>query len=263
MGLRAILGLDATQRASAPAAAATGRRLLYAKSDGWYQMDASGVEKKLGGAATYAATAPSNPTLGELWVDTSLAQGTTAAAQIRSGNIAPASGVGALGDWYINYSTWDVYEKTSATVWTLRGNIKGAAGAAGSPGTTYTPPAWATYTPTWTAPTTNPAVGNGSITGRWQQMGKTTHFWILLTAGSTTTFGSGVFQFGLPATARTADSVIGTAFQTGANMAYTVRSVSTTTVSCYMNTTFAGMSATNGGMLTTGILRISGTYEAL
>lgn len=43
MGLRALLGLDANERGT-PAAPPTGRRLLYAKSDGWYEKSSAGGE---------------------------------------------------------------------------------------------------------------------------------------------------------------------------------------------------------------------------
>lgn len=60
--------------------------------------------------------------------------------------------------------------------------------------------AWTTYTPTWTATTTNPAIGNGTITdtGAYVQIGKTVHFRLKITMGSTTTFGTGGFYVGLP-----------------------------------------------------------------
>ena len=64
--------------------------------------------------------------------------------------------------------------------------------------------AWATstYTPTWTAATTNPAIGNGTLTGYWQQINKTIIGRIKMVAGSTTTFGTGTWYFALPTTAR-------------------------------------------------------------
>jgi hypothetical protein len=55
-------------------------------------------------------------------------------ARILQGTAAPASGTGLQGDWFINTATWDMSEKTSATVWTLRGNIKGLDGATGGNG---------------------------------------------------------------------------------------------------------------------------------
>lgn len=51
-----------------------------------------------------------------------------------SGAGAPAAGTGAVGDWYLNTTSGDVYEKTGASTWTLSGNIKGPTGATGSQG---------------------------------------------------------------------------------------------------------------------------------
>lgn len=44
-------GIRALQQAGALATPAAGTRLLYPKSDGWYEKDSAGVEAKLGGAA--------------------------------------------------------------------------------------------------------------------------------------------------------------------------------------------------------------------
>lgn len=58
--------------------------------------------------------------------------------------------------------------------------------------------AWTSYTPTWTGTTTNPVIGTGTIVGRYKQFGK----WGIcngqITAGGTTTYGSGNYRFGLP-----------------------------------------------------------------
>ncbi|MFB7285429.1 hypothetical protein [Actinacidiphila glaucinigra] len=61
--------------------------------------------------------------------------------------------------------------------------------------------AWTTYTPTWTGATTNPVVNNGTLIGLFMKIGRTCHYQINLTAGSTTTFGAGTLAFDLPATA--------------------------------------------------------------
>lgn len=58
--------------------------------------------------------------------------------------------------------------------------------------------AWTTYTPTWGAVTTAPALGNGTIAGRYCIMGKTAHVRITLVTGSTTTFGTGAWTWTLP-----------------------------------------------------------------
>jgi hypothetical protein len=53
-----------------------------------------------------------------------------------SGVGAPASGTGSVGDWYLDTVSANVYEKTTASAWTLRANIRGADGAMGATGPT-------------------------------------------------------------------------------------------------------------------------------
>lgn len=60
--------------------------------------------------------------------------------------------------------------------------------------------AWTSYTPTWTAATTNPVLGNGTLVGRYLKVGRTCTAHINLTMGSTTTYGAGNYSFALPAT---------------------------------------------------------------
>lgn len=60
----------------------------------------------------------------------------TAGEKWFSGTGAPAAATGVLGDWYLNTTTGDVSEKTAASTWTLRGNIKGPTGTTGSTGPT-------------------------------------------------------------------------------------------------------------------------------
>jgi hypothetical protein len=60
--------------------------------------------------------------------------------------------------------------------------------------------AWSTYTPAWTASSTNPVLGNGTLTGRYMKIGRTVFCNINLITGSTTTYGSGQYSFSLPST---------------------------------------------------------------
>lgn len=60
--------------------------------------------------------------------------------------------------------------------------------------------AWTSYTPTWTALSTNPTLGNGTLTGYYIQLGKTVFFRIQLAFGSTTTAGNGNWSLTLPTT---------------------------------------------------------------
>ncbi|MEU1071949.1 MULTISPECIES: hypothetical protein [unclassified Streptomyces] len=68
---------------------------------------------------------------------------------------------------------------------------------------------WAAYTPSWTAATTNPVLGNGSIAGRWTKVGTMVTFAIKITAGSTTTFGQGSWSLSLPTTAAAGIDMVG------------------------------------------------------
>ena len=64
-----------------------------------------------------------------------------------------------------------------------------------------TAPGWTSFTPTWTAATANPVLGNGSLTGKYRRSANSdiVHFWIKLLMGSTTTYGTGVYRFGIGA----------------------------------------------------------------
>lgn len=58
--------------------------------------------------------------------------------------------------------------------------------------------AWMSYIPAWTASVSNPAIGNGTIVGKYKLVGKTCHFYIIITMGTTTTYGSGYWSVTLP-----------------------------------------------------------------
>lgn len=58
---------------------------------------------------------------------------------------------------------------------------------------------WVTYTPTWTAATTNPTLGSGAtLTGRYSLVGKLCTAKIELATSSNTLFGSGVYAWAVP-----------------------------------------------------------------
>ena len=70
--------------------------------------------------------------------------------------------------------------------------------------------AWASYTPTWSATGgTAPSLGNGTIGGVYAQIGNITYFNIILTMGSTTTFGTGDWTLSLPVTAGASSTISG------------------------------------------------------
>lgn len=111
----------------------------------------------------------------------------------------------AAGNSGVNTNTADLYRGTDSGFTSRIASYKTAAGTELSyidaNGSFIQPGTWATYTPAWTASGSAPNIGNGTLTGRWTQVGKTVFAKIHLIAGSTTTWGSGDFRFGLPVNA--------------------------------------------------------------
>lgn len=58
--------------------------------------------------------------------------------------------------------------------------------------------AWTAWTPTWTGATSNPAIVNGTINGRFKKFGKWGIATGMIVAGAGTTFGSGAFRVNMP-----------------------------------------------------------------
>ncbi|MEV3946968.1 hypothetical protein AB0K57_04800 [Streptomyces halstedii] len=70
---------------------------------------------------------------------------------------------------------------------------------------------WTVYTPVWSGATTNPAIGNGTLVGRYMKWGRTCHLRIEVLMGSTTTYGSGGWSVSLPFAASASGAQIGIA----------------------------------------------------
>lgn len=69
-------------------------------------------------------------------------------------------------------------------------------------------PAWTSWTMAWTAATTNPTIGNGTITGRYIQLGKLVVATARISQGTTTSFGSGAYSFSLPVASQSTNSFL-------------------------------------------------------
>lgn len=54
------------------------------------------------------------------------------------------------------------------------------------------------YTVSWTSTGTQPSIGNGTLLGRYTLHGRAVHLNIQMTAGSSTSFGSGNWRFTAP-----------------------------------------------------------------
>lgn len=128
--------------------------------------------------------------------------------------------------------------------------------------------AWTSYTPVWAAATTNPVLGNGTLTGRYMKVGRTTTVAIKLTMGSTTTYGSGIYRWSLPAAAAATEAV-GTLFIGDASAGYSTGiayvSASNTDVTAYVGAAGSG-AAVSGTVPQTFAagdrIWITATYEA-
>lgn len=129
---------------------------------------------------------------------------------------------------------------------------------------------WTPYTPTWTASTTNPVLGNGTLAGRSMKIGRTVVAQFTLTTGSTTTYGSGVYSIGMPYTAAAGSDALGTTRLNGPATYIGICHLSsggTSVIPLFPGTstpaTGANMTATAPGTLAAGhVLRGSITYES-
>ncbi|MGE7432751.1 hypothetical protein [Kitasatospora sp. NPDC001175] len=67
-------------------------------------------------------------------------------------------------------------------------------------GTAWAPPlgVWQAFSTTWAGATTNPSIGNGTITARYCQVGKRVDVVIKIVGGTTTNYGSGTWTWTTP-----------------------------------------------------------------
>jgi hypothetical protein len=125
--------------------------------------------------------------------------------------------------------------------------------------------AWTTFTPTLVSSSGSPTIGNGTLTGRYKRLGKDVLVEIVLTRGSTTSFGTGFISFGnLPVTARTTVSAAGSAtlFDSGTNSFVGSCHLETTTSIAPLSASGVITSTVPFTWATSDIIRLSMTYEA-
>lgn len=59
--------------------------------------------------------------------------------------------------------------------------------------------AWQSFTPVWTSSGTAPAIGNGTVLGKYRRVGDSAEIQMVITSGTSTTYGSSnAFRFSLP-----------------------------------------------------------------
>jgi hypothetical protein len=184
----------------------------------------------------YSSASPLNPFVGQIWVDP------TASA------VSPVD----LNDYLTKSSASATYANK----------------------TDFSSTAWTAYTPTITADGGGFSLNNGTLTGRYKQLGKTVFFSLKFVFGSTTSTGTGHWNFSLPVTAYDANFTFtatilddGIAWYGGiGNGNYTGSTTSFAVIIPGTNssvTTWASVG--NGGPFIWGTsdnITISGSYEA-
>ena len=139
--------------------------------------------------------------------------------------------------------------------------------------TVFSGAAWTVYTPTWSATSgTQPTLGNGSLVGRYQQIGKTVHVFMQLTIGSTSTLSVAQWQLDLPVTAVSGSGLVqvlsGRMWDASATQGYIISAhlTSGTTARLDAQTNSSGLSSVSAnGPITWAAgdwIVVQGTYEA-
>ncbi len=116
----------------------------------------------------------------------------SASIQLSNGAITFTGASGSLTGSLFGTSSWATNATTASYVTPYEG-------------------AWISYTPSWTAASVNPSIGDGTLEGWYKVVGKTCFVRGNIVIGSTTTFGSGEWYISMPFTASHADAILMTA----------------------------------------------------
>src|SRR5574341_31294 len=112
------------------------------------------------------------------------------------------------------------------------------------------------YTPTWTAATTNPTLGNGTLSGSFDRHDKAVTATGFLEIGSTTTLGTGAYSFALPLQAVASRDFVGSIWLRDSGTNFRVGTVLVTggasTAQMYFEASATAMSSTVPIALATG-----------
>lgn len=128
--------------------------------------------------------------------------------------------------------------------------------------------AWGVFVSTWSGSTTNPVLNNGTMVGRYLQVGKTVSFKINLTMGSTTTYGSGAYGWTLPVAPHSDTTASAVLVDASASSRYTATAWLTNGSGVFrvLSAVATGQSGIAGTVpftfATSDQIIISGTYEA-
>ena len=110
-------------------------------------------------------------------------------------------------------------------------------------------PGWFNYSPTWTASSSNPVLGSGTLLGRYFPSGKKITMFIDLTLAADTTTGTGLWRFSTPCIAVTLKYYQGTGLTYDASPSTQQQCIaqlqSATYVSCFPYNSINGITATS------------------
>lgn len=133
---------------------------------------------------------------------------------------------------------------------------------------------WASFVPNFTASVTDPVIGDGTVLGKYKQIGKTVFLKINIVMGNSTTFGSGNYNISLPVTAKDNSGIIlpatylqnGTGYFLGSAINEYDGSNSHVTLMAIDSTTPAMATTVSPSVpftwASTDTIHISGSYEA-
>lgn len=147
---------------------------------------ANGVSALAAAGTTSGTSPPGAAKYGDLWYNT-------------TNDVIYQYLTDGTGSYWIDISSQTIAANTSNVVngnLTVSGDIS------------VTGYAWQSYTPSWTTSGTAPSLNNGSITGKYKQIGKTVFVRVRLQIGSTTTTGTGNWRISLPVAAADANGVV-------------------------------------------------------
>lgn len=121
-----------------------------------------------------------------------------------------------------------------------------------------------TYTPTWTGSGGDPAIGNGTLSGRYVKVGQMVQFSIHVLMGGTTTFGSGDYTLSLPFAMGAAEGSFAASLKDTGTSFYVAVAYPASTTTMQLHVTGANLVGA-GAPFTFASgdwIRIGGTYRA-
>lgn len=204
----------------------------------------------------YARTDGTRVFTGGITAPTVSATNTGTGRYVGSTNGSPSSGPHSTGDF--------ADDPTNGLFWICT--------AGGTPGTWLsvgTNGAWTSFTPAWSATGSPPAIGNGSLFGHYALQGKVCTVFINITAGTTTTFGSGGLRLSLPVAPRTGAVMVlhgfhfdGTSNFMNAGIGRTSSPTQTVDLYTMKNSSASALASYSGVQTSTSdVYTLTGTYE--